>query len=156
MPRSEAVHDVRERPLATAVFRPFWHGRGTAAAYLIGGGCSDDGFTDFRFGVIAQGRDWYEKAAACPDSLADHPAVAGAELPLWHNPLCYEEAGYAAYHAFERVTGDEHAFEDAWFSRHAPGGYIDRSQSMNAFYAPSGRGTDGNPCALIVPGGSHD
>ncbi len=102
-----------------------------AAAYLIGGGCSDGGFTDFRAGVITQGRDWYEKVAACPDSLADHPAVAGAVLPLWDNPLCYEEAGYAAYYAFERVTGDEHAFEDAWFSRHAPGEYIDHSQDMD-------------------------
>jgi hypothetical protein len=35
-----------------------------AAAYLIGGGCSGDAFIDFRAGVIAQGRDWYEKVAA--------------------------------------------------------------------------------------------
>ena len=34
--------------------------------YLIGGGCSDDAFTDFRAGIIAQGRDWYEKVAASP------------------------------------------------------------------------------------------
>ena len=31
-----------------------------AAAYLIGGGCSDDSFMDFRAGLIAQGRDWYQ------------------------------------------------------------------------------------------------
>ena len=49
-----------------------------AAAYLIRGGCSDDSFIDFRAGLIAQGRDWHNKAAAAPDSLADHPAVAGA------------------------------------------------------------------------------
>jgi hypothetical protein len=48
-----------------------------AAAYLIGAGCSDDSFIDFRAGLIAQGRDWHNKAAAAPDSLADHPAVAG-------------------------------------------------------------------------------
>ena len=51
-----------------------------AAAYLIGGGCSDDSFIDFRAGLIAQGHDWYHKAAA-PDSLAGHPAVAGARHP---------------------------------------------------------------------------
>src|SRR5579871_6384529 len=34
-----------------------------AAAYLIGGGCSDDSFMDFRAGLIAQGRDWYQRAA---------------------------------------------------------------------------------------------
>lgn len=48
-----------------------------AAAYLIGGGRSDDSFIDFRAGLIAQGRDWYDKAAASPDSLADHSAVSG-------------------------------------------------------------------------------
>ncbi|MFD6821443.1 DUF4240 domain-containing protein [Streptomyces sp. NPDC060085] len=51
---------------------------GSAAAYLIGGGCSNDSFMDFRAGLIALGRDWYEKATADPDSLADHPAVIAA------------------------------------------------------------------------------
>ncbi|MQY13814.1 hypothetical protein SRB5_39690 [Streptomyces sp. RB5] len=46
-----------------------------AAAYLMGGGCSDDSFIDFRAGVIALGREWYERTAADPDSLAGHPAV---------------------------------------------------------------------------------
>ncbi|MER6473872.1 DUF4240 domain-containing protein [Streptomyces collinus] len=40
-----------------------------AAAYLIGGGCSDDRFSDFTAGLVALGRDWYERAAACPDAL---------------------------------------------------------------------------------------
>jgi hypothetical protein len=88
-----------------------------AAAYLIGGGCSDDGFIDFRAGLIAQGRDWYHKAAASPDSLADHPAVAGAGHPLADNPLFYEEVSYAASYAFERVRGDDHAFWDALDAR---------------------------------------
>jgi hypothetical protein len=81
-----------------------------AAAYLIGGGCSDDSFMDFRAGLIAQGRDWYRRAAALPDSLADHPAVAAAAGRPWDNPLFYEEAAYAASYAFERVTGDGQAF----------------------------------------------
>ncbi len=62
-----------------------------AAAYLIRGGCSDDSFIDFRAGLIAQGRDWYEQAMTSPDSLAGHPAVAGAGHPLADNPLFYEE-----------------------------------------------------------------
>ncbi|MDN3258192.1 DUF4240 domain-containing protein, partial [Streptomyces sp. MA25(2023)] len=49
-----------------------------AAAYLIGGGCSDDRFSDFTAGLVALGREWYERAATCPDSLADHPAVREA------------------------------------------------------------------------------
>jgi uncharacterized protein DUF4240 len=52
-----------------------------AAACLIGGGCSDDGFIDFRAGLIARGREWYYRAAASPDNLAGHPAVAGAGHP---------------------------------------------------------------------------
>ncbi|MFH9352577.1 DUF4240 domain-containing protein [Kitasatospora sp. NPDC017646] len=50
-----------------------------AAAHLIGGGCSDDSFVGFRAGLIAFGRDWYERAADAPESLAEHPSVqAGA------------------------------------------------------------------------------
>ncbi|MGE0440212.1 MAG: DUF4240 domain-containing protein [Gemmatimonadales bacterium] len=40
------------------------------AAYLMGGGCSDDGFIDFRSGLISHGRRVYEAALADPDSLA--------------------------------------------------------------------------------------
>ncbi len=88
-----------------------------AAAYLIGGGCSDDGFIDFRAGLIAQGRDWYQKAAASPDSLTDHPAMAGVGYPRRDNPLFYEEVDYAASRAFQQVSGDEHAFWDALEAR---------------------------------------
>lgn len=41
-----------------------------AAAYLIHGGCGDDGFWDFRAGVIALGREVFESALANPDVLA--------------------------------------------------------------------------------------
>jgi hypothetical protein len=92
-----------------------------AAAYLIGGGCSDDSFMDFRAGLISQGRDWYQKAADSPDILAGHPEVAAVVDRPWDNPLFYEEVNYAASYAFERVTGDDHAFHDALGSRTAPG-----------------------------------
>ncbi|NUT34134.1 MAG: DUF4240 domain-containing protein [Hamadaea sp.] len=48
------------------------------AAHLIGGGCDAGGFEDFRFGLIAAGREWYERALADPDALAGHPVVAEA------------------------------------------------------------------------------
>lgn len=48
------------------------------AAYLIGGGCDAGGFEDFRFGLIAAGRNWFEQALADPDALAGHPVVAEA------------------------------------------------------------------------------
>jgi hypothetical protein len=40
------------------------------AAYLIGGGCSDDGFADFRGWLISQGQRAFEEALANPESLA--------------------------------------------------------------------------------------
>ena len=41
------------------------------AAYLINGGCSDDGFRDFRVWLVGRGRHAYEHALKNPDSLAD-------------------------------------------------------------------------------------
>ena len=41
-----------------------------AAAYLIGGGCSDDGFLDFRGWLISKGEKAYESALKDPQSLA--------------------------------------------------------------------------------------
>ncbi|MFE4516548.1 DUF4240 domain-containing protein [Kitasatospora sp. NPDC056783] len=78
-----------------------------AAGYLIGGGCSDDGFIDFRAGLIALGRDWYERAAADPDGLADHPAVADLESLWGEEPFFYEEVGYAASRAYVRLLGED-------------------------------------------------
>lgn len=42
-----------------------------AAAYIMGGGCSDDGFMDFRDWLISRGQSVYEAALVNPDSLAD-------------------------------------------------------------------------------------
>src|SRR5262245_2064059 len=40
------------------------------AAYLMNGGCSDDGFEYFRAWLIAQGREIFETALKDPDTLA--------------------------------------------------------------------------------------
>jgi Protein of unknown function (DUF4240) len=72
-----------------------------AAAYLIGGGCSDDSFIDFRYGIIAQGRDWYERTPASPDNLGGHPDVRDGRSIFF-----YELAGYAAPDACEANGGD--------------------------------------------------
>jgi hypothetical protein len=98
-----------------------------AAAYLIGGGCSDDSFTDFRAGLIAQGRDWYQRVAASPDSLAEHPAVADAPDHPHGGPLFYELVNYAAPDAFKRVTGGKDSFYDAWNRYRGSRGHSDPS-----------------------------
>src|SRR5512134_2826872 len=41
------------------------------AAYIIGCGCGDSGFWDFRAWLIAQGKEVYEKVLTDPESLAD-------------------------------------------------------------------------------------
>jgi len=88
-----------------------------AAAYLIGGGCSDDAFMDFRAGVISEGRAWYEKVLAGPDAIAEHPAAAGEDPFDAEEVFFNEDVNYAAPDAFERRTGDRDAFHSA-YERH--------------------------------------
>lgn len=40
------------------------------AAYIMNGGCSDDGFVYFRAWLISEGREIFEEALSNPDSLA--------------------------------------------------------------------------------------
>ncbi len=51
-----------------------------AAGYIIEGGCSDDGFMDFRYWLISMGRDVYDKAMADVESLADVASGPGIEV----------------------------------------------------------------------------
>ena len=70
-----------------------------AAAYLINGGCSDDGFSYFRDWLIAQGQDVYEAALEDPDSLAD---VMDGDTEAE-----FEEFGYIADEVYEDRFEDE-------------------------------------------------
>ncbi|WP_369185179.1 DUF4240 domain-containing protein [Streptomyces sp. Y1] len=89
-----------------------------AAAELIIGGCSDDGFIDFRAGLIGLGREWFERVAAAPDSLAEHPLVRGSVEDL-EEALLQEDATYAALRAYDRVTGVEGSCYEAQEARAA-------------------------------------
>jgi hypothetical protein len=53
------------------------------AAYVMNGGCSDDGFRYFRDWLISEGRATFEKALENPESLADLDRVEIAELELF-------------------------------------------------------------------------
>jgi len=59
--------------MALSYQNPLW-----AAAYLINGGCSDDGFDYFRGWLLTQGEEVYMAAVSSPDTLACLPAVLGA------------------------------------------------------------------------------
>src|SRR5882672_4855014 len=67
------------------------------AAYLMNGGCSDDGFEYFRAWLIAQGRQPFEMALEDPDTLA---TLVNPEGEL-------EEFMYLARQAYEEKTGEE-------------------------------------------------
>ena len=88
-----------------------------AAASLINGGASDDGFEYFRGWLITQGREVFERAVADPDSLAGVPAVqAVAAEP---GDLECEEALGIVRDAYLKATGRELP-RDAFTIRYPP------------------------------------
>ncbi|MDG4859639.1 DUF4240 domain-containing protein [Streptomyces sp. T-3] len=84
-----------------------------AAAYLTGGGCSDDSFMDFKAGLIGLGRTWYERVTRCPDDLAEHPDIQHALTTGVEAAVFYEDMGYVTAAAWERLTGDGDSFYPA-------------------------------------------
>lgn len=87
-----------------------------AAAYLINSGCSDDSFMDFRAGLIAQGRAWYERAADNPDVLAEHPDVIAVASGERESALFQELVNYIASYAYKEFMGEceEDEFYEAY------------------------------------------
>ncbi|MEN3384899.1 MAG: hypothetical protein V7608_4943 [Hyphomicrobiales bacterium] len=71
------------------------------AAYVVHGGCSDDGFEYFRRRLVARGRDVYEAALADPDSLAQLEVRPGSD-DVWE----FERIYYVANHVFEQKGGE--------------------------------------------------
>ena len=73
-----------------------------SAASVMLDGCTDDGFTDFRGWLIAQGREVYMAALKDPDSLADAADYQDQRF------VCLPHMGDRAY---EELTGRE-IYED--------------------------------------------
>jgi hypothetical protein len=69
------------------------------AAFVINGGCSDDGFEYFLGWLIAQGRDYYQAALADPEQ-------AGRRAQPGDMVEC-ESIAYAAVKAYEAKTGKD-------------------------------------------------
>ncbi|MFE4923181.1 DUF4240 domain-containing protein [Streptomyces sp. NPDC056661] len=85
-----------------------------AASYLIGGGCSDDRFSDFTAGLVALGREWYERATVCPDALAEHPVVRAAAAAGDQDVIFDGDFNFVSSRAYERLKGDTDDFWEAW------------------------------------------
>lgn len=80
------------------------------AANLLCGGLSDDGFSDFRAWLVAQGRDVYLAALADPDNLADTEMYGGCSFEALHYVAdrAYEGlTGHSAYDRFDRLAYEE-------------------------------------------------
>jgi hypothetical protein len=95
-----AAYQILGNLLSDSYRRPLW-----AAAYLINGGCSDDGFEYFRGWLVTQGREVFERAIIDPDALADLPAVRAAAAE--GSELECEEALSIAWKAYIAATGEE-------------------------------------------------
>jgi len=72
-----------------------------AAAYTIQGGCSDDGFIDFRAWLIGRGKDIYNAALENSDSLSQLPKEALIDSEAG------EEFNYLFIEAYEELTDEE-------------------------------------------------
>ena len=76
-----------------------------AAAYVINGGCSDDGFDYFRGWLIAQGREAFDQAVADPDALANLAVIRSAAAR--RTRLECESALYIPAKAHKAATGED-------------------------------------------------
>ncbi|MFE0100695.1 DUF4240 domain-containing protein [Streptomyces sp. NPDC059009] len=95
-----AAEQVLDRLLAESYRAPLW-----GAAYMINGGCSDDGFDHFRGWLIMQGREVFERAVGDPEALADLRVVRDAEAEGFD--LMCEDALGIVWNAHLSATGHE-------------------------------------------------
>jgi Protein of unknown function (DUF4240) len=86
--------------MAASYRNPLW-----AAAYLINGGCSDDGFDYFRGWLILQGREVFARVVADPDNLSELPVIRAAAAD--GDEIECEDALSIAWDAYQTVTGAE-------------------------------------------------
>ena len=70
------------------------------AAYIMNGGCSDDGFEYFRNWIISRGKDTYYRAKEDPDTLVSE-VIEGTDY------YEFEDFWYVALKAFENKTGED-------------------------------------------------
>lgn len=92
------------------------------AAYVIHGGCSDDGFEYFRRWLVSRGQRAYEAALADADSLADLDLEPMGPENFWE----FEEYYYVALEVFEEKGGEgdvrDHSEPEAGLGGPGPSG----------------------------------
>jgi hypothetical protein len=118
-----AADDAFRRISASGYTWSLW-----GAAYVINGGCSDDGFDYFRGWLIGKGRDVFTAALADPDSLADVVTEDDADEAFDEDML-----GSAAV-AHEEVVGGEMPWEVVRRGELGEGWDFDDVDEMRARY----------------------
>lgn len=88
-----AFQRIRQELMAESYRWDLW-----AVAYIVNGGCSDDGFDYFRGWLMTQGRKRWESAMSDPQVVGKWAADDQAEC---------EDMLYVADDAFKAVTGAE-------------------------------------------------
>jgi len=111
----ERLHEVLDRAYTWALW---------GAAYVINGGCSDDGFEYFRGWLVAQGRRVFEAAIADPDSLA---GVAKEDAEC-------EDLLTAAVRAHATATGSDQYPTPAARGRTEPAGTHWSEEELDGLY----------------------
>lgn len=96
-----------------------------AAAYIIKGGCSDDGFDYFLGWLIAQGRKYYEAALANPER-------AGDRVKLGEEVEC-EGIWSIAARAYEDKTGKTDFYDKVPMINRTLIGELFEEDTVNAF-----------------------
>ncbi len=122
---AEALHQLP--PAEIVAFRErFWYYHGLAyrwdlwaAAYWLHGGCSNDGFIDFRSCLISLGKKLFFRALKDPDALAD--LVGRPDTPY----LQAEGFQYVASQVYEEKTGEEMPEGEAYGPARPAGERID-------------------------------
>jgi hypothetical protein len=90
------------------------------AAFLIAGGCSDDGFMDFRLWLISMGRSAYENALRDPDSLAEVVSDESIEAFFFEGFGPEPIEGLELPEHPSRPVGTRFTYSDDEFRRHLP------------------------------------
>ncbi len=98
----------------TKFYRQSYDWKLWGAAYLINGGCSDDGFSDFRAGLILQGEEVFNEALSNPESLVGAVKFEDGDIANesdWATGV--EEFLYLPSKIYEDKTGKKLSSEDS-------------------------------------------
>lgn len=98
------------------------YGLWTAASVIERGGCTDDGFIDFRTWLVAQGKAVYMAALRDPDSLADAPDYQNCR---------FDTLPHMGDLAYEELTGRREAIINYYSINEE---LARRAKEMNSFY----------------------